>query len=149
MAFVINDRVKETTSTTGTGTLDLSGASLGFESFVSGIGTGNSTFYCIAGGSEFEVGIGTVTDATPDTLSRTTVISSSNADSLVNFTAGTKDVFCTLPAKKTPSASMDAQTFVNTHSTTISEDQTIQSGVLAGPVSITGTQTVTGSLVIV
>jgi hypothetical protein len=100
MAFVINDRVKETTSTTGTGTLDLSGAPIGFESFVSGIGTGNSTFYCIAGGSQFEVGIGTVTDATPDTLSRATVLSSSNADTLVNFSAGTKDVFCTLPASR-------------------------------------------------
>jgi hypothetical protein len=100
MAFVINDRVKETTSTTGTGTLDLNGAPIGFESFVSGIGTGNSTFYCIAGGSQFEVGIGTVTDATPDTLSRTTVLSSSNADTIVNFSAGTKDVFCTLPASR-------------------------------------------------
>jgi hypothetical protein len=100
VAFVVNDRVQETTTSTGTGTIDLDGAVPGFESFVSGIGTGNSTFYCIAGGSQFEVGIGTVTDATPDTLSRTTVLSSSNADTLVNFSAGTKDVFCTQPAGK-------------------------------------------------
>ena len=100
MAFVVNDRVQETTTTTGTGTIDLDGAVVGFESFVSAIGNGNDTYYAIVGGSEFEVGIGTVTDATPDTLSRTTVISSSNSDALVNFSAGTKNVFCTLPASK-------------------------------------------------
>ena len=151
MAFVLNDRVKETSTTTGTGTFDLAGAETGFESFVSGVGDGNITYYAISndGTNEFEVGIGTVTDATPDTLARTTVISSSNSDALVNFSAGTKTVFCTLPASRTPSAGMTAQTFVNTHSSTISDDQTLDSGVLAGPVSITGTQTVTGTLVII
>ena len=151
MAFVLNDRVKETSTTTGTGTFDLAGAETGFESFVSGVGDGNVTYYAISndGTNEFEVGIGTVTDATPDTLARTTVISSSNSDALVNFSAGTKTVFCTLPASRTPSAGMTAQTFVNTHSQTLSDDQTLDSGVLAGPVSITGTQTVTGTLVII
>ena len=98
----VNDRVKETTTTTGTGTVNLAGAAVGFETFVTGIGNGNTTYYCIAeqGGAAFEIGIGTVTDATPDTLSRTTVLSSSNSDSLVDFAAGTKDVFCTLPASK-------------------------------------------------
>ena len=98
----VNDRVKETTVTTGTGTVNLAGAEVGFETFVAGVGNGNATYYCIAeqGGAAFEVGIGTVTDATPDTLSRTTVLSSSNADNLVDFGAGTKDVFCTLPASK-------------------------------------------------
>ena len=151
MAFVLNDRVKETSTTTGTGTFDLAGAETGFESFVSGVGDGNVTYYAISndGTTEFEVGIGTVTDATPDTLARTTVISSSNSDALVNFSAGTKTVFCTLPASRTPSAGMTAQTFVNTHSSTLSDDQTLDSGVLAGPVSITGTQTITGTLVII
>ena len=151
MAFVLNDRVKETSTTTGTGTFSLAGAETGFESFVSGVGDGNVTYYAISndGTTEFEVGIGTVTDATPDTLARTTVISSSNSDALVNFSAGTKTVFCTLPASRTPSAGMTAQTFVNTHSQTLSDDQTLDSGVLAGPVSITGTQTVTGTLVII
>ena len=151
MAFVLNDRVKETSTTTGTGTFDLAGAETGFESFVSGVGDGNVTYYAISndGTTEFEVGIGTVTDATPDTLARTTVISSSNSDALVNFSAGTKTVFCTLPASRTPSAGMTAQTFVNTHSSTLSDDQTLESGVLAGPVTITGTQTVTGTLVII
>ena len=103
MAFVLNDRVKETTTTTGTCTLNLAGAATGFETFVAGIGNSNVTYYCIAGQgtAEFEVGIGTVTDASPDTLSRTTILSSSNSDSAVNFSAGTKDVFCTLPAGKT------------------------------------------------
>ncbi len=151
MAFALNDRVKETSTTTGTGTFDLAGAETGFESFVSGIGNGNITYYAISndGTAEFEVGFGTVTDAATDTLSRDTIISSSNSDALVNFSAGTKTVFCTLPASRTPSAGMTAQTFVNTHNSTISEDQTVDSGVLAGPVTITGTQVVTGTLVII
>jgi len=101
MALVVNDRVKETSTTTGTGTFNLAGAVLGFETFVAGIGNSNTTYYSIVNeNGEFEVGLGTVTDATPDTLARTTVISSSNSDSAVNFSAGTKDVFCTLPASK-------------------------------------------------
>ena len=76
MAFVLNDRVKETTTTTGTGTISLAGAETGFETFVAGVGNSNTTYYCIAGQgtAEFEVGIGTVTDASPDTLSRTTIL---------------------------------------------------------------------------
>ena len=103
MALVLNDRVKETTTTTGTGTINLAGAATNFETFVAGIGDGNTVYYAIVhqDQAEFEVGLGTVTDATPDTLSRTTILSSSNSDSLVSFSAGTKDVFCTLPASKT------------------------------------------------
>jgi hypothetical protein len=151
MALVINDRVKETTTTTGTGTVNLGGAETGYESFVSGVGTTNKTFYAIELNSagEFEVGIGTVTDATPDTLSRDTVISSSNGDALVNFSAGTKNVFCTLPASRTMSPGMVANNFVVNQSSTLSEDQTLDSGVVAGPVTVTGTQTVTGTLVII
>jgi hypothetical protein len=102
MALVLNDRVKETTTTTGTGTLNLAGAVTGFETFVAGIGNSNTTYYAITlpGTAEFEVGLGTITDASPDTLARTTVISSSNSDSAVNFSAGTKTVFCTMPASK-------------------------------------------------
>ena len=103
MALVLNDRVKETTTTTGTGTVNLAGAETGFETFVAGIGNTNTTYYAIVHqtADEFEVGLGTVSDSSPDTLSRTTIISSSNSDSGVNFSAGTKDVFCTLPASKT------------------------------------------------
>ena len=151
MALVINDRVKETSTTTGTGTLNLAGAETGYESFVAGIGTTNTTYYAIELNSagEWEVGIGTVTDATPDTLSRTTIISSSNSDAAVNFSAGTKNVFCTLPAKRTVSPVMTATGFVVTHASTLDEDQTLDSGVLAGPVTVTGTQTITGTLVII
>ena len=104
MALVLNDRVKETSTTTGTGTFDLDGAVTGFETFVAGIATTNTTYYCIdhqGAYDEWEVGLGTVTDASPDTLSRDTVISSSNSDGKVDFTAGTLDVFCTFPASKT------------------------------------------------
>jgi hypothetical protein len=102
MALVINDRVKESSTTSGTGTISLAGVVTGFEGFVAGIGTANTTYYSIfeQGTTNWEVGIGTVTDATPDTLSRDTVISSSNSDSLVTFAGGTLDVFCTLPASK-------------------------------------------------
>ena len=98
MALVVNDRVKETSTTTGTGTLTLAGAVTGFETFSSAIGNTNTTYYSIVNeNGEFEVGLGTVGAGT---LARTTIISSSNSDSAVNFSAGTKDVFCTLPASK-------------------------------------------------
>ncbi len=98
MALVVKDRVQETTTTTGTGTITLAGAVTGFQSF-SVIGNANTTYYTIAAGSEFEVGIGTYT-ASGTTLSRDTVLESSNAGSLVDFSAGTKSVFVTYPAEK-------------------------------------------------
>lgn len=98
MAFVLKDRVKDTTTTTGTGTVTLSGtAPIGYVSFGTAIGNGNNTYYTITAGSEWEVGIGTYT-AAGVTLSRDTVLASSNSGSLVNFSAGTKDVFVTYPA---------------------------------------------------
>ena len=102
MALVLNDRVKETSTTTGTGTLNLSGAVSGFETFVAGIADGNTTYYAIVNRDEdeWEVGIGTIADLSTDTLARTTILTSSNSDSAVDFSAGTKDVFCTLPASK-------------------------------------------------
>ena len=101
MALVINDRVKETTTTTGTGAVSLGGAVTGFETFAAGIGNSNTVYYCIAHqtAAEFEVGLGTL-DGDSSDLTRTTVISSSNSDSAVDFSAGTKDVFCTIPASK-------------------------------------------------
>jgi hypothetical protein len=98
MALVVKDRVQETTTTTGTGTVTLAGAVTGFQSF-SVIGNGNTTYYSIAGGSEWELGIGTYTSS-GTTLSRDTVLESSNSGSLVNFSAGTKTVFCTYPAER-------------------------------------------------
>ena len=100
MALILADRVKETTTTTGTGTITLAGASAGFQSFAA-IGNGNTTFYAIVDSTNnaWEVGIGTYTSA-GTTLSRNTVLSSSNSGSLVNFGAGTKNVFVTYPAGK-------------------------------------------------
>ena len=100
MALVLKDRVKETTTTTGTGTVTLAGAAAGFQSFVV-IGDGNQTFYAIvdATSGAWEVGVGTYTSS-GTTLSRTTVVSSSNAGSLVNFGAGSKDVFVTYPSSR-------------------------------------------------
>jgi hypothetical protein len=99
MALIVKDRVRETSTTTGTGTITLGGAFTGFRSFAD-IGNGNTTYYCISGGSQFEVGIGTYT-ASGTTLSRDTVLSNSlGTTALINFSAGTKDVFVTYPSDK-------------------------------------------------
>ena len=101
MALVLNDRVQETTTTTGTGALTLGGAVTGFETFGTGVGNSNTTYYAVTlgGSAEFEVGLGTLnSDST--TITRTAIISSSNSDSAVNFSAGTKTIFCTIPASK-------------------------------------------------
>ena len=132
MALVVKDRVQETTTTTGTGTLTLAGAKTDFQSFAA-IGDGNTTFYSVAGTQtdEWEVGIGTYT-ASGTTLSRDTVLASSNSGSLVNFSAGEKNVFCTYPAGK--SLYEDA-----------SGDVSISGGAtITGDVSISGGATITG-----
>jgi hypothetical protein len=100
MAFKLNDRVKESSSTTGTGTFTLGGAVTGFETFSAGIGGGNTTYYCIFenGTNNFEVGFGTLNGGA-STLARTNIISSSNSDAAVNF-AGATEVFCTVPGAK-------------------------------------------------
>jgi hypothetical protein len=99
MALILKDRVQETSTTTGTGTFTLNGAVEGFSSF-SVIGDGNTTYYSITSqGTQFEIGIGTYTSS-GTTLSRDTVLASSNSNNLVNFSAGTKNVFVTYPAGK-------------------------------------------------
>lgn len=115
MALVLADRVKDTTITTGTGTITLSGsAPAGFQSFAA-IGNGNTTYYTIAGGSQWEVGIGTYT-ASGTTLSRDTVLSSSEGGTTkVDFSAGAKDVFVTYPAER--SVYEDAAGNINTNIT--------------------------------
>jgi hypothetical protein len=100
MALVLADRVRDTTTTTGTGTVTLSGtAPTGYQTFGATIGNGNTTYYTINAGSQWEVGIGTYSSTGP-TLARTTVLASSNGGSLVDFSTGTKDVFVTYPAEK-------------------------------------------------
>lgn len=145
MAIVVKDRVKETTTTTGTGTVTLLGAATGYQAF-SVIGNGNQTYYTIAGqtGSEWEVGIGTYT-LVGTTLSRDTVLASSNSGSLVTFSAGTKDVFCDYPAGKAVYQDDGAGVVPGTsgamvyNSTTVATNTTIPSNYNAltgGPVSV-------------
>ena len=123
MALTISDRIKETTTTTGTGTYTLGGAVTGFETFTVNLSNSDTTYYCCTDNTDFEVGLGTFTSS-GTTLARTTVISSSNSNSAVNWGAGTKTVFCTLPATKT--VILDA----------------------SGNASIGGTVTATGSFII-
>jgi len=137
MPLVIADRVRETSTTTGTGTLTLDGAVTGFRTFGSAIGSGNTCYYTITLGADWEVGLGTVGTGT---LARTTVLKSSNANSAVNFGAGTKDVFVTYTADR--SVYKDASGNVNALGT-------ISSGVWNGteitvPYGGTGVATLTG-----
>ena len=98
MALVVKDRVKETSTTVGTGTFTLAGAANGFQSFAV-IGDGNTTYYTITDGTDWEVGIGTYTSS-GTTLSRDTILESSNSGNAVNWGAGSKDVFITYPAEQ-------------------------------------------------
>lgn len=148
MPLVLADRVKENSSTTGTGTFTLTGAQLGFQSFAV-VGNANTTYYTIQnpGTSEWEVGVGTYTSANT-TIARTTVLSSSNANAVVNFSSGTKDVFVTYPSQYAVTT-IDAATLTNKRVTprvstatssatpTINTDTTDQYGLTAQTVDIT------------
>lgn len=146
MPLVVKDRVRETTTTAGTGTVTLAGAVTGFQSF-SVIGNGNTTFYTIAGQgtSEWEVGIGTYTSS-GTTLSRDTVLESSNSGSKVNFSAGTKDVFVTYPAERTITGGGGGIGALVVNATTVTDNYTVDTGTNAqsvGPVTINSGITVT------
>lgn len=110
MALIVKDRVQETTATVGTIALVLTGAVSGFQP-LSAIGNGNTTYYCVVGGTEWEVGIGTYT-LIGTILSRDTILASSNGGSAVNFSAGVKNVFVTYPAGKSVTID-DVQTLTN------------------------------------
>lgn len=142
MAFVLADRVRETTTTTGTGTVTLAGAVTGFQTFAA-IGNGNTTYYTIAGQgtSEWEVGIGTYTSS-GTTLSRDTILASSNSGSAVNFSAGTKDVFCDYPAGR---AVIGGEGYVE-NAQTVNNSSTINTGnnaISVGPITIASGKSVT------
>ena len=124
MALVIADRVKETTTTTGTGTINLAGAVAAFQTFVDGVGNGNTCYYAITSGNNWEIGLGTVTDASPDTLSRTTILASSNSDSAITL-SGTSTVFATYPGPK--SVHLDASGNLS-HTVDISSDTNLAGG---------------------
>jgi len=100
MAFVIADRIKETTTTIGTGTVNLAGAEAGFQGFAA-IPTGSTTHYCISLGAQWEVGLGTFTNAATDTLSRDTIFANSSGDTNpLTLAAGSKEVFCVYSAAR-------------------------------------------------
>ena len=99
MALAIKDRVKETTTTTGTGTYTLGGAVTGFETFTANLSNADTTYYACTDNTNFEVGIGTFTSS-GTTLARTTILASSNSNSAVNWSSGTRTIFMTYPADK-------------------------------------------------
>lgn len=126
MALVLKDRVKSNTTTTGTGTIVLGGAALGYQSFAV-IGDANSTYYTIADSTagDWEVGIGTYYSGNTS-MTRDTVLSSSNSSALVNFAAGTKDVFVTQPAEVTAIGGGNQAIVVNQN--TVTNSYTIAAG---------------------
>jgi hypothetical protein len=139
MPLVVKDRVRETTTTAGTGTITLAGAVTGFQSFAA-IGNGNTTFYTIAGQgtAEWEVGIGTYTSS-GTTLSRDTVLESSASGAKVAFSAGTKDVFVTYPADRTLTGGGGGIGALVVNATTVTENYTVESGTNAqsvGPITV-------------
>ena len=127
MALVVKDRVKETTATTGTGTLTLAGAVAGFQTFTSVLSNGDTTYYGIFESStgEFEVGLGTFTSS-GTTLARTTILESSNSGNAVNLTAGAADVFITQPAEK--AVYMDASGNVGIGASTVDQKLHLEEG---------------------
>ena len=153
MALVIKDRVKETTTTTGTGTYTLAGAEVGFQSF-SAIGDGNTTYYSVTNtAGNWEVGIGTYT-ASGTTLARTTILSSSNSNNAVNWIAGEKLIFVTQPSSK--ASYLDASGNLNLSGGTVDGRDVATDGVTAdnalpkaggqmtGNITMSGSQTVDG-----
>jgi hypothetical protein len=146
MALILKDRVKETTTTTSTGPVTLLGAADGYQSFAA-IGDGNTTYYVITAqiGTEWEVGIGIYTSS-GTTLSRDTVLSSSNGGSLVNFSAGTKDVFVTQPSGK--AVYTDASNIINTSgnaTTTVTFTQVNATNLNATTITATTVNATTGN----
>lgn len=145
MAYVVKDRVRETCSSPGVGTVTLLGAVTGYVTF-SVIGNGNSTYYCIAdqSGNNWEVGIGTYTSS-GTTLSRDTVLSNSaGTTAKINFSSGTQDVFVTYPAGVSAYSGAGQSIFLNT--VTVSSNYTLpsdQNGFSVGPITVNSGVTVT------
>jgi hypothetical protein len=141
MALVLNDRVRETSTTTGTGAMALGGAVVGFQTFAAGVGNSNTCYYAISlrGGAEFETGLGTL-DGDSSDLTRTTIFQSSNSDSAVDFSAGTKDVFVTLPASKAVFEDATTDNVTLTADLSVGDDLTVNGGVI--DVKNTGAQSV-------
>ena len=131
MAFVLADRVKETSTSTGTGDMLLAGASTGYQSFAV-IGNNNQTYYTIAGGSQWEVGIGTYETTGPDLRRDTVLANSLGTTAFINFSAGTKDVFVTYPSERSVFALGSGVTSdtgsIYLNKTTVTQNTTLNSG---------------------
>lgn len=144
MSLVLADRVQETSTTSGTGSFTLLGAVTGFQSFLSGIGNGNTTYYTIyeQGSSNWEVGIGGLSGGT--TLSRDTIIASSNSGAIVTFGAGLKNVFVDMPSEMIALGGSGQSIQVN--QTTESQTYTLATGTngfAVGPITTASGVTVT------
>ena len=147
MALVISDRVKETSVTNGTGAITLNGTYGGFQSFLSAIGDGNTTYYAIENDALWEVGIGTYTQSS-NTLSRDTILKSSNDNDAISL-VGVSRVFCTYPSDK--AVYLDANndiTFSNTANfdKITADDITVTGLADLGNVNTSGTVIVSGDL---
>ena len=138
MALVLADRVLETCTSPGTGSVSLLGATTGYQAFSAAIGNGNTCYYTIAdqAGPNWEVGIGTYASS-GNTLARTTVLASSNSGSLTNFNAGTQNVFVTYPAEK--SVNKDASGNVTIGAGTFTAGQIIDSALTSGRITFATT----------
>lgn len=124
MALIVKDRVKETTTTTSTGTYTLAGAVTGFQSFAV-VGDGNATYYTVTDGTNWEIGVGTYT-LSGTTLSRDTILASSNSGSAVNWGAGSKDVFLTYPAERSVFVDDNFEIVPSTSASLVGNTTTIQ-----------------------
>ena len=151
MALILSDRIKVSTTTTGTSTYTLGSAASGFESFTDNLSNNDTTYYCCTDGTDFEVGLGTFISST-NKLARTSIISSSNSNNEVSWSSGTRDIFCTLPGSK--AVVLDANGALSTGitiqdegtglSTTATTLNFVGSGIVASGTGATKTITVTG-----
>ena len=133
MALEIHDRVKETTTTTGTGTYTLAGAVTGFETFTANLDNSDTTYYACTDNTDFEVGLGTFTSS-GTTLARTTILASSNSNNAVNWSSGTRTIFMTYPASKAvfldASGNLNVANVSTTGDITVGDDLFISGGLI-------------------
>lgn len=153
MAFSTADFVQETTTTTGTGTYSLGGATTGFQSFISGNTSGDTVRFSVTNGTDWEVCEGVITSGTPDTLTRGTVLSSSNAGSAVNWGAGSKNVSQVFTADEAINIAKTTGTLAQFASTTSSQlagvisDETGSGALVFGTSPAIANPTLTGTII--
>jgi len=142
MALALKDRIKESSTTTGTGAYSLNGAETGFETF-SNIGNGNTTYYCCTDGTNFEIGIGTYSSS-GNTLARTTILQSSNSDAAFSWVGGIRVLFCTYPAQKSVFLNADGNLPITNSSSVGGSLAVTGAATVGGTLGVTGATTVGG-----